>query len=334
MIYKFKTSLSPFIGTKEKVSTVMLDVIISLLPICLMAIYYYRLRALMVFGISITAALFTEFLCNKIMKTRLTIFDGSALVTAVLFALIIPPYILWWQIFIGAGISILLGKMVYGGLGQNIFNPALIGLAFLMNSWPEQMTKWGFQQTDSIAGSSSLATLELGIKNIDGFTGATPLELLKFQGYDAVLNNFGGRFKLLSSLFWGNYAGTLGEVSIFALFLGIIYLFIKKQISWYTPISYVMTVFVLYYFMGQDPLFQIMTGGLILGAFFMATDMVTTPFTSKGRLIFGIGAGLITVLVRTKGGYYEGVCYSILFMNALTPLINSLVKIRVFGGKK
>lgn len=334
MIYKFKTSLSPFIGTKEKVSTVMLDVIISLLPICLMAIYYYKLRALMVFGISITAALFTEFLCNKMMKTRLTIFDGSALITAVLFALIIPPYILWWQIFIGAVICILLGKMVYGGLGQNIFNPALIGLAFLMNSWPEQMTKWGFQQTDSIAGSSRLATLELGIKNIDGFTGATPLELMKFQGYDAVLSNFGGRVKLLSSLFWGNYAGTLGEVSIFALFLGIIYLFVKKQISWHTPISYIMTVFVFYYFMGQDPLFQVMTGGLILGAFFMATDMVTTPFTSKGRLIFGIGAGLITVLLRTKGGYYEGVCYSILFMNALTPLVNSLVKIRVFGGKK
>lgn len=327
MIHKFKVILSPHVGTKETVSTVMRDVVIALVPIYLMAILYYGIRAILITVISVISALISEIICNKLMRKKISIFDGSAIVTALLFALIIPPYILWWQVIVGSAVTIVLGKMIFGGLGQNIFNPALVGLAFLMNSWPVELTKWGKAGMDGNAGAS-----QLGKAILDGTTGATPLEILKGQGYDKVLETFGGIKQLYSSMLLGNYAGTLGEVSVLAVIIGAVYLFMKKQISWHIPITYIGTVYLLFLLMGQNPLFHIMTGGLMLGAFFMATDMVTSPVTSKGKIVFAIGAGLITVLVRTKGGYYEGVCYSILFMNAITPLIDKLIRPRVFGG--
>lgn len=326
MIHKFKVALSPHVGTKETVRTVMLDVAIALIPIYVMAFIFYREKVIVLLGCSVIPALIAETICNKLMKKKNSIFDGSAVITALLFALIIPPNILWWQIICGSVVAIILGKMVFGGLGQNIFNPAFVGLAFLMNSWPIQLTRWGSQGTDSISGATLINALGL-----DGKTGATPLELLKWQGYDKVVETYGGMKNLYSSMLLGNYAGTLGEVSILAIFLGGMYLLIRKQISWHIPVTYIMTVYICFFILGKNPLFHIMTGGLILGAFFMATDMVSSPVTPKGKIIFSIGLGMITVLIRLKGGYYEGVCYSILFMNALTPLINKISKPRVFG---
>ena len=325
MIHKFKVSLSPHVGTKETVFSVMRDVIIALLPIYIMAFIYYGPRVFIVTLLSVISALASETICNKIMRQKLSIFNGSALITALLFTLIIPPYLFWWQIVIGSSVAIVLGKMVFGGLGQNIFNPAFVGLAFLMNSWPIQLTKWGRTGLDSSAGASLL-------KGLDGSTGATPLEILKGQGYDKVIETFGGIKNLYSSLFIGTYAGTFGEVSVLAILIGGIYLLIRKQISWHIPFTYIATVYIAFLIMGQNPLFHILTGGLILGAFFMATDMVTIPITIKGKIIFAIGAGLLTVLIRSKGSFYEGVCYSILFMNAITPLINKISKPKRFGG--
>lgn len=326
MIHKFKVALSPHVGTKETVRRVMLDVVIALLPIYTMAFIFYREQVLKILALSVIPALLSEYVCNLLMKKKNSIFDGSALVTALLFALIIPPNILWWQIICGSVVAIILGKMVFGGLGQNIFNPAFVGLAFLMNSWPIQLTRWGASGTDSVSGATLINALGL-----DGKTGATPLELLKWQGYDKVVETYGGIKNLYSSMLLGNYAGTLGEVSILAILMGAAYLFIKRQITWHIPITYIATVYLCFFILGKNPLFHIMTGGIILGAFFMATDMVSSPVTSKGKIIFAVGLGLITVLIRLKGGYYEGVCYSILFMNSLTPLINKMSKPRVFG---
>ena len=325
MIYKFKVSLSPYVGTKETVFSVMRDVIIALLPIYIMAFVYYGEIVFLVTLLSVSSAVVSEIICNKIMKKKVSIFDGSAIITALLFTLIIPPYLFWWQIVIGSSVAIILGKMVFGGLGQNIFNPAFVGLAFLMNSWPIQLTKWGRTGLDGNVGASLL-------KGIDGSTGATPLEILKGQGYDKVIETFGGVKSLYSSLFLGNYAGTFGEVSVLAILIGGIYLLIRKQISWHIPLIYIITVYLAFLIKGENPLFHILTGGLILGAFFMATDMVTSPITSKGKIIFAVGAGLLTVLIRSKGSFYEGVCYSILFMNAITPLINKISKPKRFGG--
>lgn len=328
-MYKFKVSLSPHVGTKETVLTVMIDVLIALWPIFMVAFFHYGTRVLIVTVLSVVSALVSEIICNKLMKQKITIFNGSALITSLLFALIIPPYLLWWQIVVGSAVAIILGKMVFGGLGQNIFNPAFVGLAFLMNSWPVQLTKWGLGGLDGSTGASMGL---LGVRGLDGSAGATPLEILKGQGYEKVVEAYGGIKALYSTMFLGTHGGSLGEVSVLAVLIGGIYLLIRKQISWHIPITYIGTVYLLFLIMGQNPLFHIMTGGLMLGAFFMATDMVTSPLTNSGKIVFAIGAGLITVLIRSKGGYYEGVCYSILFMNAITPLINKVMKPRVFGG--
>lgn len=313
MLKRLKVSLSPHVGTKETVFHVMRDVVIALMPIIIMALIYYKERVVVTVGISLVSALVSEGISCRLMNKKISIFNGSAVITALLFSMVVPPYLLWWQIAIGASVAIILGKMIFGGLGQNIFNPAFVGLAFLMNSWPVELTSWGTQ-------------------SLDGMAGATPLQVMKLNGYSKVLEVFGGKTNLYSLMFFGNHSGSLGEVSVLAILIGGLYLLVRKQITWHIPLTYIATVFFLSLIMGNDPIFQIMAGGLMLGSFFMATDMVTSPLTGTGKIIFGIGAGILTVIVRTEGGYYEGVCYSVLFMNSVTPLINKFAKTKVFGG--
>jgi len=309
----FKLGPSPHIRSGESVNSIMRDVIIAMIPAIIAAIYFFRVKGAMVIVVSVVAAVLTEALCQKAMKSEIEIKDGSAVITGILFAFVVTPTLPLWMTAIGSSISILLGKIVFGGLGHNIFNPALIGRAFVMASWPAAMTTW---------------------MNTDGTAGPTVLGVLKMEGYNSVLKMFEGKTDMYLQLFVGNRGGSLGETSVIALLIGGAYLLYKGHITLHTPVAYVVTVFITSMAAGQDPLFHILAGGLFLGAIFMATDMVTTPYTTKGKILFGIGAGLLVVWIRMKGGYPEGVCYSILIMNSLTPLINRYTRPKVFGEVK
>jgi electron transport complex protein RnfD len=253
---------------------------------------------------SVLSAVLTEGIIQKFLKKPLTILDGSAVITGLLLGLILPPTVPIWIPISGAVFAIAIGKHVFGGLGFNIFNPALVGRAFLVASWPLLMTKW---------------------ISPDGITGATPLGILKLEGIKAVG---------YSQLFFGNISGSIGETSALALLIGALFLFYKKIISWRIPSIYIGTVFLLTLIFGKDPLFYILSGGLFIGAFFMATDYVTSPITKNGKLIFGFGCGLLTVIIRLYSGLPEGVMYSILLMNALTPLIDRYTAPKPFGFVK
>ncbi len=310
-------SPSPHTRTKETVDRVMLDVVLAMLPIIGVSIYYFGQKALITILISIVGALFFEALSQKLMKQKIRIMDGSAMVTGILFAFTLPPTLPWWATVAGIGVAIVLGKMVFGGLGHNIFNPALVGRAFVLSSWGALMVG-----TDCWI-------------DIDGKAGATVLGILKESNNMAnIVGKFGSESQMYMDMFLGKMAGSLGETSALAILIGGIYLLIRKQITWHIPVSYIGTVAILTAISGQDPLFHILSGGLMLGAFFMATDMVTSPYTNTGKLIFGIGGGILVVAIRLKGGYPEGVCYSILIMNGATPLINHYVRPKVFGGVK
>lgn len=290
-------SPAPHISSGESIPRIMYTVLIALIPAAVASIYFFGLRAVWLILVSCLAAIATEYVFCKIRKRPVTIADGSALITGVLLAFSVPPTLPLWMAALGSVVAIGIAKMVFGGLGRNPFNPALIGRAFLLASFPAHMTNW-------IAP--------------DGVTTATPLAV-------------GSQRTDLVQLIWGNVGGSIGETCSIAIIIGGLYLIYRKYVDWRVPLSYIGTVFVLALAFGQDPIFHIFAGGLLLGAFFMATDMVTTPLTRKGRVIFGIGAGIITVVIRLWGIYPEGVTYAILLMNAFTPLINRFTKPRMFG---
>lgn len=304
---------SPHIHNQESVSRIMWAVVISIIPAGIAGVIIFGLDALWVTLVAIAAAVLTELLLGIWTKKKITIFDGTAVITGILLAYNLPPNVPLWLPIVGAVFSIAIGKQVFGGLGQNIFNPALLGRVFLMASWPKYMIT--FAKPFSY----------------DAVTAATPLALLK-EG------------KLLEhisylDLFLGKRGGCIGEVCILALLIGAAFLFIRRYISWQIPVTYIFTTaFLVYVFGGQqlfsgDWLFHILNGGLILGAFFMATDYVATPLTAKGQLIFGVGCGLITAVIRIWGGYPEGVSYAILMMNAATPFIDRYTKTRIYGSR-
>ncbi len=265
----------------------------------------------------------TEAICNRLFGNKLSVADGSAALTGILLALNMPPNSPWWLALLGAVVAIVIGKQVYGGLGYNPFNPALVARVVLLISFPVHMTSW---TTPAPLGSA-----------IDAVTTATPLGewktavMLTGKLPENMTAGFGDYFV-------GNMAGSLGEVSALALLLGAAYLFWKKIITWHVPLTFIATVIVvggIFWLIDPsrypDPLFHLLTGGLVLGAFYMATDMVTSPVTTRGQLIFGFGCGLVTVLIRLFGGYPEGVSFAILLMNAATPLIDRYTRPRVFG---
>ena len=305
-----KMGPSPHIRTSETVEKVMYDVIISLIPAFLFAVYVFGIRAFIVTAVSILSCMVTEYLCEKVMGKEPTIFDGSAIITGILFSFVIPVIMPLQYVVIGCIVSIGLGKMVFGGLGHNVFNPALVGRAFIQASWPVAITTFAY----------------------DGKAGATVLDAMKRGiSLDSALLESGNQYV---QAFIGRMGGCLGETSALAILIGGAYLIYKKQIDWKVPAIIIATVFVLTWAMGGDPLMHILSGGLFLGAFYMATDMVTSPHTPKGKIIYSLLLGLLISMIRMKGGYPEGVAYSILIMNGVVPLINRYTKPKKFGEVK
>ena len=304
-----KTGPAPHIRTAETVESVMYDVVIALIPAFAMAVYSFGVRALILTAVSVATCIATEYIWQKILKRDIEAFDGSAILTGILFAFVVPVGMGLQYVIVGNFVAITLGKIVYGGLGHNIFNPALIGRAFVQASWPVAITTFAY---DGKAGATVLDAMKRGIPLTDS---------LIYEGGNQYINAF-----------LGQMGGCLGETSALALLIGGVYLIYKKQIDWKVPAVMIGTVFVLTWAMGANPFMQILSGGLFLGAFFMATDMVTSPITGKGRVIFALGIGILVSLIRMKGGYPEGTAYAILIMNGVVPLIDRYIRPKKFGG--
>ena len=306
----------------------MYRVLLALVPALLVAIYYFGWYALRLTIVTVAACMLTEWLIQKfLIKGPLTINDGSAALTGVLLAFNVPANLPIWMAIVGSIVAIGIGKMAFGGLGKNPFNPALVGRVFMLVSFPTAMTTW--PQAQPIFEKGFFA---------DAVTGPTPLGILKESGVGSLAET--GDMQFLDMVL-GNRGGAFGEVCAIALLLGAIYLLARRVIEFVTPLTILLTVFI---FTGIchlvnpanfiAPWYHIVYGGLILGAFFMATDMVTTPMTIRGKILFGVGVGLITVVIRLWGAYPEGVSFAILIMNAFTPLINKAFKPYVFGVVK
>jgi len=324
-------SPSPHQKSGESVPKIMWTVVITLIPASAMGVYFFGLRALWVMLVSILATVTTEAIIQLLRKQRVTVYDGSAVITGLLLALVLPPAIPFYAVIIGGIFAIGIGKQVFGGLGYNIFNPALIGRAFLQASFPVKMTTWTPTILQQKSWMNAHKVSQATSNAVDAITAATPLGSFKFE-------------KTLTpyiDLLWGNVGGCIGETSAIAIIIGGLVILFLKYADWRIPVSYLGTVAVfggLFWLINPqqypDPLFHLLSGGLMLGAFFMATDMVTSPITPLGSWIFGIGAGVILIIIRLFGGLPEGVMYSILLMNSVTPLINRYTRPRIFGERK
>ncbi len=312
-------SPSPHIHGGDSISKNMYGVLIALVPAFLVSLYYFGLGALIVTATSIVACVLFEYLIQKfLMKKEPTVCDGSAILTGVLLAFNLPSNLPVWIILIGALAAIGIGKMSFGGLGNNIFNPALVGRVFLLISFPAQMTTW------PEVGQLTAYT--------DATTGATVLSLMNEGALD--------KLPTLVDMLLGKMGGSLGEVSALALLLGLAFMLWRKIITWQIPVSILLTVFAFTGIMHlvnpvqyASPFVHLLSGGLMLGAIFMATDYVTSPMSKNGMLVYGVGIGILTTVIRLFGSYPEGMSFAILIMNAFTPLINSYIKPKHFGGK-
>lgn len=308
----FVVSGTPHVRSKESIQSIMRDVIIALVPATAMGIYYFGLKALILIVAAIVSAVFFEWLYEKITKKPVTISDLSAVVTGLLLAMNLPAAAPIWVPIVGSAFAIIFAKQLFGGLGQNFINPALAGRAFLLASYPTEMTTW---------------TAPTGFSGADAVAVATPLSELKAGT---------GLSASLGDLVMGNVGGCIGETCAIALIIGGIYLLYKHVISWKIPVIYIATVFILFAVIGRHgvrmPVQEIFAGGVMLGGIFMATDYASSPVTPKGQIIFAVGAGLITYLIRTFGGYPEGVSYSILLMNVCVPLIERFTEPTIFGA--
>lgn len=319
-------SPSPHVHSDDSTQKIMYRVVLAMLPALAWSVFVFGLDALRVTVIAVLACLAFEFLIQKyLLKVKPAINDGSALVTGILLAFNVPSNIPWWIIIIGALAAIGIGKLSFGGLGHNIFNPALVGRVFMLISFPVQMTSWPVNNQsgiDAVTSATPLGIIKEGISN------GTPISQIS--------QNLPSTFEL----FWGGIGGSLGEISAALLILGGLYMLFKKVITWHIPVSIIGTVALIagiFWMVNPEiyinPLYHILTGGLMLGAIYMATDMVSSPMTPKGQIIYGIGIGIITISIRLFGAYPEGISFAILIMNAVTPLINYYVKPARFGGK-
>lgn len=311
---EFFVTHAPHVRAREDSSLIMTYTILALLPAAIIGIFLFGLNPIVLIISSIIAAVITEYLMLLLRGKKAVPADIlSAVITGLLLAMVITPASPWWIAAIGSVFAISIVKHAFGGLGFNIFNPALAARAFLLASWPVIMTTWP--------------------KPFDAVTGATHLALVKTKVIEMSIWNMPEHINTYWQLFIGNRAGCLGETSAIALLLGASFLLIKGVIDWRIPTGFILTVAVLSAAFGADPVFHVLAGGLMLGAFYMATDPVTKPIGRSGRWIFGIGCGAITVLIRLLGGYPEGVCYAILIMNGFTPLIDRYVLDRIYGHK-
>jgi electron transport complex protein RnfD len=327
-------SISPHIKSEESVSRIMWSVNLSLLPALVMAVYFFGPRAFFITVACIISAVLSEYYMQKALKRKITIGDGSAFLTGLLLGMNLPASL--WSLnpftihvpVIGSFVAIVITKQLFGGLGYNVFNPALIGRAFLLISFPKLMTIWSEPTAAFVA--------------LDAKTTATPLGILKEEGVGKLMEVFGDKINLYMQLLIGHRGGCIGETSIIALLIGAAFLLYRGYITWHIPVSFVGTVAIIAWVFGGkgtglftgDPILHLLSGGLVLGAFFMATDYVTCPSVKKGQIIFGIGCGALTILIRLKGGYPEGVMFAILLMNCFAPLIDRGFKTKVFGAKR
>ena len=318
---KLLVSPSPHLHTKTSTKSLMRDVVIALLPAVLVSVLFYGWSELLVLGVSVASCVLLEFLITKyLLKGTCSIGDWSAVITGILLALNLPATTPWWVVFIGAVVAIGVAKMTFGGLGQNLFNPALVGRVFLLISFPTYMTDW-----TKPAGFISNAA-------VDAYTGATPLGLVAEGGVKALEG-----MDYLNMLFF-NIGGSAGELSAIALLIGFVYLLVRKVIRPYITLSIWATVAVfsgIFWLINPevytDPAFNLLTGGLLLGSIFMATDYVTSPMSNWGGVIFGVGIGVITMLIRYFGAYPEGVSFAILIMNSVVPIINKVCHAKKYG---
>lgn len=315
-------SSSPHFITEQNIEKIMYTVAAALIPACIAAIWFFGLDAVVILAVSIVSCLFFEAIFLKLFQPdadwKKTLLDGSALVTGILLALNLSAATPVWVVIMGALAAMLLGKHVFGGLGQNPFNPVLVSRVFLLISFPAYMTKWTAARGDVV----------------DAVSYATPLGVLQMQGAESAM----GLSKI--GLFLGKCGGCIGETSVLALLIGGVILLSMKIIRWYIPVTYIGTLFIL---TGAawlidpakfaDPVFHILTGGLMIGALFMATDMVTSPITPRGMMLFGFGCGLLTFVIRIFGSYPEGVSFAILIMNGFAPLIDRYIKGPRYGLK-
>jgi electron transport complex protein RnfD len=334
MLTDIRVSCSPHISERLSTRSVMIDVIIGLAPAMAAAGYYFRIRALILICTCVISSVATEWLCNVIRKKPNSLGDFSAVVTGIILALSLPPKLPVWTAVVGSVFSIAIGKMVFGGLGANIFNPAMVGRTFLTASFGVLMTSWTVPATMDAAMPAIAQENIVHVK-----TQATPLAWSKL----AIKNELGAdiyseaQFK---ATFTGEVGGCLGETSVIALLIGGLYLLIRRTINFHIPLAVLISAFVfatIAYWKDSyayvQPFFHLCSGGLLLCAFFIATDPVTAPLTRRGMWIFGIGVGTIIMLIRIVGEYPEGVMFSILLMNAVTPLIDRLCKRIPMGGK-
>lgn len=323
-------SPSPHVHQKENTQKIMFGVVIALLPALGFSLFTFGLGALIVTLLFVVSCVFFEYVIAKyLLKREASIMDGSGVVTGLLLAFNVPSNLPWWIIIIGSLVAIGVGKMSFGGLGNNPFNPALVGRVFLLISFPVAMTSWPEPFQNRLSWT-------------DAVTGATPLAIVK-EGVDQgeSMASIMDQLPSYGNFFFGFQGGSIGEMSAFALLIGLIYMLYRRIVSWHIPVSIVGSMFI---FTGVlwlanpdqfiNPLFHILTGGALLGAFYMATDYVTSPMHYKGMLIFGVGVGVITVIIRVFGAYPEGISFAILIMNAFVPLINRYAKPKRFGGVK
>lgn len=329
-------STSPFLTHSDDTSSIMWNVVFSLIPAVIGSVYFFGISALLVIVASVAGALLSEYYFNvSVKKGENTLKDGSAFITGLLLAFTLPPGIPLWMAFMGGMISIVIGKLIFGGLGFNPFNPALVGRAFLQAAFPVAMTTWSpvIKSGEFFSLRGDTFALPFLTPKFDAMSAATPLAQMKFEG----------KVTDLVDLFVGNISGTLGETSALLLLLGGVYLVFKNIVNWRLPVGIFGTTYLIAFVLHAiqldkypvlPPQYYLVSGGLMLGAIYMATDMVTCPITQKGMWIFGISIGALVMIIRIFGGLAEGVMYAILLMNAMSPLINNAVKSRVFGQQK
>lgn len=302
------TEVSPHIHDKSTTQRIMLDVVIALLPAAIAGVLIFGIRALLVIAVCVASSVAFEWLFEKICKRKNTINDLSAVVTGLLLALNLPVDIEIWQAVFGSAVAIIVAKQLFGGIGKNFANPAITARIVMLVSFSGTMSRWALPN------------------GVDSVSSATPLAILSGTAE--------GDLPSIVDMLIGKRGGCIGETCIIALLIGFVYLIIRKVITWHTPIAFVGTVFVCMLLLGQNALYHVLSGGLMLGAVFMATDYATTPCTKWGKVVFGIGCGLFTVLIRMWGAYPEGVSFAILLMNILTPYVDKLTATKPLGGQK
>lgn len=321
-------SASPHVFSERSTKNLMYDVLYALIPAFLVSVYVFGLSALVVTSVAVISCILFEYVIQKyLLKTAVTVSDGSALITGILLAFNVPSSLPIWMIIVGSLVAIGVAKLSFGGLGYNIFNPALVARVFLLVSFPVQMTSWPLP-------------VENNLKLVDAVTGETTLGMIK-EGlmYGETMSTISEKLPSAMDLLLGITSGSIGEMSGLALLLGGVFLLARKVITWHIPITVLVTMFIMtgiFWIIDPEqyanPLIHVLSGGAILGAFYMATDLVTSPVTKKGMIIFAIGIGAITVIIRLFGAYPEGISFAIIIMNAFVPLINKYFKPRRFGS--